>query len=119
MIDKCILDPQRDCLGLAEAMLLKKRIEDLEEAQTKSSKFREDFYNWQRELIVFQTQTIEQFKSIAEKSEETNAKLDKVIKWQEDQQQKPAKRWETIVDKALMLLVGAVVMYVLTQVGLQ
>lgn len=118
MVEKCILDPQRDCIGLAEAMLLKKRIEDLEESQTKSSKFREDFYNWQRELIVFQTQTIEQFKSIAEKSEVTNAKLDKVIKWQEEQQQRPAKRWESIVDKLIMLFVGAICTYVLTKIGL-
>lgn len=118
MADKCILDPQRDCLGLAEAMLLKKRIEDLEEAQTKSSKFREDFYNWQKKQIIFQTQTVEQIKAMNAKSDTTNEKIDKVIKWQEDQQQKPAKRWESIVDKVLMLLVGAVVTYILTQVGL-
>lgn len=117
-MDKCIFDPQRDCLGLAEAMLLKKRIEDLEESQTKSSKFREDFYNWQKELIVFQTQTVEQFKSIAEKSETTNAKLDKVIQWQEDQQLRPVKRWESIVDKVLMVFVGAVVAYILAKIGL-
>lgn len=118
MADKCILDSQRDCLGLAEAMLLKKRIEDLEEAQTKSSKFREDFYNWQKEQIIFQTQTVEQIKAMNAKSDTTNEKIDKVIKWQEDQQQKPAKRWESIVDKVLMLFVGAVVAYVLAKIGL-
>lgn len=31
---------------------------------------------------------------------------------------KPAKRWEAVVDKALMMLVGALVTYVLTSVGL-
>ena len=118
MVEKCILDPQRDCIGLAEAMLLKKRIEDLEEAQTKSSKFREDFYNWQKEQIVFQTQTVEQIKAMNAKSDTTNAKIDKVIKWQEDQQQKPAKRWETIVDKVVMLFVGAIAAYVFTKIGL-
>lgn len=118
MVEKCILDPQRDCLGLAEAMLLKKRIEDLEEAQTKSSKFREDFYNWQKEQIIFQTQTVEQIKVMNAKSDTTNEKIDKVIKWQEDQQQKPAKRWESIVDKVLMLFVGAVVAYILAKIGL-
>ena len=118
MVDKCILDPQRDCLGLAEAMLLKKRIEDLEEAQTKSSKFREDFYNWQKEQIIFQTQTVEQIKVMNAKSDMTNEKIDKVIKWQEDQQLKPVKRWESIVDKVLMLFVGAVVAYILAKIGL-
>lgn len=118
MVEKCILDPQRDCIGLTEAILLKKRIEDLEEAQTKSSKFREDFYNWQKEQIVFQAQTIEQIKAMNVKSDTTNAKIDKVIEWQEDQQQKPAKRWEAIVDKVLMLFVGAVAAYVFTKIGL-
>lgn len=111
MVEKCILDPQRDCIGLAEAMLLKKRIEDLEEAQTKSSKFREDFYNWQKEQIARDAKLDEQLKNM-------DRNINKVIKWQEDQQQKPAKRWETIVDKVLMLFVGAVVAYVLAKIGL-
>lgn len=119
MSEKCIIDPQRDCIGLAEAMLLRKRIEDLEEWRKKSDQFHDDFYDWQREQIIFQTQTVEQFKSIAEKFDTTNVKIDKVIAWQEAQQQKPAKRWESIVDKVLMMFVGAFVAYVLAQVGLQ
>lgn len=31
---------------------------------------------------------------------------------------KPAKRWEAVVDKVLMMLIGALVAYVLTSVGL-
>ena len=30
----------------------------------------------------------------------------------------PAKRWESVVEKALMLLVGALITYALTQIGL-
>ena len=118
MEEKCILDPKRDCIGLAEAVLLKKRIEDLEEGQLKSSKFREDFYKWQTEQIVFQTQTNQQFKTIDEKSDIANEKIDKIIAWQESQQLKPAKRWESIVDKMLMMAVGAIVAFVLSQIGL-
>lgn len=118
MSEKCIIDPQRDCIGLAEAMLLKKRIEDLEEWRKKSDKFHNDFYDWQREQIIFQTQTQEQFKSIGEKFDTANEKIDKVIAWQEAQQQKPAKRWESIVDKVLMMFVGAIATYVLTHIGL-
>lgn len=119
MEEKCIIDPKRDCIGLAEAVLLKKRIEILEEWKEKSDEFREDFYEWQRNQIIFQTQTQEQFKSIGEKFDTANEKIDKVIAWQEAQQQKPAKRWESIVDKVLMMFVGAFVAYVLAQVGLQ
>lgn len=117
MGEKCILDPERDCLGMAEAILLKKRIEDLEEWRKKSDKFHNDFYDWQRGQIVFQTQTVEQFKSITEKFDTTNIKIDKVIAWQDAQQQKPAKRWESIIDKILMMFVGAVFTYMLTKIG--
>lgn len=118
MEEKCILDSKRDCIGLAEAVLLRKRIEDLEEGQLKSSKFREDFYKWQTEQIVFQTQTNQQFKTIDEKSDITNEKIDKIIAWQESQQMKPAKRWESIVDKIVMLAVGAIFALITTQLGL-
>lgn len=111
MADKCIFDPQRDCLGLAEAMLLEKRIEDLEEWRKKSDKFHSDFYDWQREQIARDAKLDEQLKNM-------DRNINKVIKWQEDQQQKPAKRWETIVDRVLMLFVGAVVAYVLAKIGL-
>lgn len=111
MADKCIFDPQRDCLGLAEAMLLEKRIEDLEEWRKKSDKFHNDFYDWQRGQIARDAKLDEQLKNM-------DRNINKVIKWQEDQQQKPAKRWEAIVDKVLMLFVGAVVAYVLAKIGL-
>lgn len=111
MVEKCILDPQRDCLGLAEAMLLEKRIEDLEEWRKKSDKFHNDFYDWQRGQIARDAKLDEQLKNM-------DRNINKVIKWQEDQQQKPAKRWEAIVDKVLMLFVGAVVAYVLAKIGL-
>ena len=111
MADKCIFDPQRDCLGLAEAMLLEKRIEDLEEWRKKSDKFHNDFYDWQRGQIARDAKLDEQLKNM-------DRNINKVIKWQEDQQQKPEKRWEAIVDKVLMLFVGAVVAYVLAKIGL-
>ena len=34
-------------------------------------------------------------------------------------EQKPAKRWETMVEKALMVLVGAILTLMLAQIGLQ
>lgn len=33
--------------------------------------------------------------------------------------QKPAKRWDSIIEKALMLIVGALVGLILTRIGLQ
>lgn len=112
MEDKCIIDLQRDCIGLAEATLLKKRIELLEEWKEKSSKFQEDFYKYQRIQI-------ERDARLDERLINMDNNLRKVVEWQEDQQKKPAKRWESVADKVLMMVVGAVVAFVLTKIGLQ
>ena len=111
MEDKCIIDPQRDCMGLAESALLEKRIELLEEWKEKSSKFHEDFYKYQRVQI-------ERDARLDERLINMDNNLRKVVKWQEEQQQRPAKRWESIIDKLIMLFVGAVGTYILTKIGL-
>ena len=47
-----------------------------------------------------------------------NEKLDKLIEWQEAQREKPAKRWEGLVDKLIWAVAGAVVAFLLARVGL-
>lgn len=111
MEDKCITNPQRDCIGLAEAAILKKRIEILEEWKEKSDEFHEDFYQYQKDQIERDTRNEERLKSL-------DSNVAKIIKWQEEQQQKPAKRWEGIVDKIILMFIGGVVAYVLTQLGI-
>lgn len=108
---KCIINPERDCIGLAEAVVLRKRIEDLEDWRAKSSKFHNDFYDWQRGQIDRDARVDVKLNMIG-----TN--MDKVIKWQEDHQMQPAKRWENIVDKIIMLIIGAVFALVVSQMGL-
>ena len=108
---KCIIHPERDCIGLAEAVILRKRIEDLEEWREKSSKFHNDFYDWQRGQIDRDARVDEKITTIG-------ANVNKIIKWQEDQQMQPAKRWESIVDKIIMLIIGAVFALVVSKLGL-
>lgn len=48
---------------------------------------------------------------------ETNvAKLDSKV---ETIEQKPAKRWESVTEKAILMLVTAVLTYIFTKIGLQ
>lgn len=110
MADKCILDPEKDCIGSAKAAVLEKRIEILEGWQAESKKFHNAFYDWQRVQIARDAKMDVQLAGI-----ETS--LDKLVKWQEAQKEKPAKRWESIVDKVLMLVVGAVVGFMLVKLG--
>lgn len=47
-----------------------------------------------------------------------NEKLDKLIEWQENQLDKPAKRWDGLVEKALWAVCAAVIAFLLGRVGL-
>lgn len=105
--DKCILDPERDCIGKAAAAKLEARIESLERWQDDSKKFHNDFYDWQREQIQRDTR-------VDGKLENINNSLTKLIAWQENQQAKPAKAWQAVLSAVLAGVVG----FLLAQIGI-
>ena len=111
MDDKCILDPERDCIGKAAAALLEKRIEDLEEWQRDSKKFHNDFYDWQRTQIARDARLDEQLNNM-------NNNISKILAQQEAYAMKPGKRWDSIVDKAIWAVLAAVIAFILAKVGL-
>ena len=98
MDDKCLIDPQRDCLGLQKANMLARdthnklfdRIRDLEKAEAARN---------------------EQYDNIM-------GKLDKLIAWQEAEQAAPKKRWDSIKDKAIWAVLAAVIAFLLGRIGL-
>ena len=57
--------------------------------------------------------------SLAKSVEQMATAQEKQGKRLEALEQKPAKRWETLVDKILWGVVGALLTYALTQLGLQ
>lgn len=109
--DKCILDPQRDCIGKAAAVKLEARVETLERWQTESQKFHSAFYDWQRNQIARDARLDEKLGAM-----ETN--LSKLVTWKEEEKAKPGKRWDGLVDKAIWAICAAVIAYLLAQVGL-
>lgn len=111
MDDKCIIDPERDCIGKAAAALLEKRIEDLEEWQKDSKKFHNDFYDWQRTQIARDAKLDEQLNSM-------NVNINKLVSWQESQQSAPKKRIDAIVDKAVWAVLAAFIAFILAHLGL-
>lgn len=58
MDEKCIIDPERDCIGKAEAAKLEGRIKALEDWREDSKNFHAKFYDWQREQIAALKQEI-------------------------------------------------------------
>lgn len=109
--EHCILDPERDCIGKAAAALLEKRIEDLESWQKNSRKFHNDFYDWQRQQIARDAHIDEQLCHMSDN-------LAKIVAWQEAQLAKPAKRWDSIADKAIWAVLAAMIAFVLAKIGL-
>ena len=97
--EKCIIDPERDCIGKEYAIKLEARIKSLEDWQKDSKKFHHAFYDWQREQIARDSKLDEKL-STMEKN------IGKIVVWQESQQAKPAKRWETIIAAVITGIVG-------------
>ena len=97
--DKCILDPERDCIGKAAAALLERRIDELEEGQRKESEFRELYYKERLERARRDAELDARMSGMDEK-------LDKLLAWQEGQQAKPGKRWDTVIAAIITGVVG-------------
>ena len=106
--EKCILDPQRDCLGLQKANMLEKRMERMEEQSRQTHK---EFFNRIRELEIARAEQGQQYTTILEK-------LDSLTTTVASTQAKPGKRWESIVEKSVWAVVAAVIAFLLAKIGL-
>jgi hypothetical protein len=85
---------------------MEERIKALENWKADSKKFHSDFYDWQRKQIERDARL-----DVTLATMDTNLK--KVVKWQEDQMQKPGKLLDGAKEKALYTIAGAFVMWIL------
>ena len=97
--EKCIVDPERDCIGKAAAAKLEGRTKALEDWREDSKDFHAKFYDWQREQIARDAKLDEQLSNM-------DKNINKLVAWQEGQQAKPAKRWETVIAAVITGVVG-------------
>lgn len=95
MDEKCILDPQRDCIGKAEAAKLEGRIQALESWQKDSKDFHSKFYDWQREQIARDAR-------LDEKLNGMDKNIKEVLETQKACAAKSGSRWESIKDKVIV-----------------
>ena len=80
--------------------------------------FRASAFSTHREMFQRLGQ-LEKAEAAQEKHFETvNEKLDKLIEWQENQLEKPSRRWDGIVEKAIWAVCAAVIAFLLGRVGL-
>lgn len=118
MADKCILDPERDCIGKAAAAILEKRIDDLEEGQRKESEFRELYYKERLERAKRDAAMDAKISGIYEKIDTMNGDIKEVLETQKACAMKSGKRWDSIVDKAIWAVLAAVIAFFLARLGL-
>ena len=111
MDEKCVRDPRHDCFGLEAAAHLEGRIKALEDWKEDSKKFHNSFYDWQRQQIAREARLDEKLNGM-----DTNIK--KVLAKQESCELKPAKRWDSLVDKAIWAVLAAVIAFLLARIGL-
>lgn len=110
-LEKCIIDPELDCIGKAAAAKLEGRIKALEDWKNDSKQFHNSFYDWQREQIARDAQ-------LDEKLSNMDDNITKLLKKQEETDAKSGKRWDMIVDKAIWAAVAAVIAFLLGRMGL-
>ena len=108
MSDKCIIDPGRDCLGLAKAEILERQMAEYREQARDTH---EKLYNRIRDLERSDSARNEQYKQIMEK-------LDRLLEWQETQQSKPQVFVDDLKSKAIWAVLAAFIAFILARVGL-
>ena len=111
MDEKCILDPQRDCIGKAEAAKLEGRIKALEDWREDSKDFHAKFYDWQREQIARDAR-------LDEKLSNMNRNIQKLLDKQEEDDAKPGKLMDTIKNNAIWAILAAVIGFFLGNLGM-
>lgn len=139
MQEKCIINPERDCLGLIKAMEVER---DVNELRKQNSSSHERMFERLGELEKQDGIQGVQYGNILEKLEDMTENLselradnkeaisqipplvhrvDSLEQLSEDVNElkaKPAKRWESAIEKAIGILVAAVVGFMLAKIGL-
>lgn len=108
MGEKCIIDPSRDCLGLAKAEMLEKQVD---EYRRQARETHSQLFNRIRDLEKADAARNEQYKQIMEK-------LDQLLEWQNAQQNKPQAFVDDIKGKIIWAVLAAVIAFILGRIGL-
>ena len=107
---KCVVVPERDCIGKAAALKLESRIENLERWQQDSKKFHNTFYDWQREQIAREAK-------LDEKLNNMDLNIEKLLQKQEAADEKPKKFIDKISTELIIFIITAIFAFALGKIG--
>lgn len=116
MPDKCLVDPTRDCMGLAKAESLERKLEAVDRKMEAMEQRNSDSHQ-----EVFQRlNNVEKENAVMDARYETIIrKLDELTVKVEALESKPAKRWDGLMEKALWAVAAAVIAFLLAQLGIR
>lgn len=100
-MDKCMIDPSRECLGVEKVRLLEKQLDEYKENARKNHG---EMFTRIRAVEIAQAETKTEYGHIMELLGSMKADISSL-------KEKPAKRWDGLV-------VGAVLAYAMTGIGL-
>lgn len=126
MDEKCILDPERDCIGKAAAAKLEARLGLLERTVEKNhdnaSRTHKEFFERIRAIETATAVQTEQYKTILEKLDALTDSVAKVTSSVSDIQAEPGKDWKDLKKSirwaVLAAIIAAVMGFLLGKVGL-
>ena len=112
MDEKCILDPQRDCIGKAAAAKLEARLDTLEKTVEKNhdnaSRTHKEFFERIRAIETATAVQTEQYKTILEKLDALTDSVSRVTSSVSDIQAEPGREWKELKGKVAWGIIGAV-----------
>lgn len=108
MSERCFLDPERKCLGLIKATENEKKIMELEKH---NSSAHERIFDRLGGLEKQEGIQVVQYEHILEN-------LEKLVMDVNELKTKPARRWESVIEKIIEILVAAVVGFMIARIGL-
>lgn len=111
MPEKCENNPGQTCRSATRLILLEKRVEDLEAGQNREEAFRKAYYTERESRIQRDTK-------LKAKIDSMDEKLDKVVEYQEAQQNKPNRLLDKLKDRAIEYVLLAVLGVLLLKMGL-
>lgn len=122
MSDKCIIDPRSDCLGLIRAEELAKNIQaverDMADMRSHNDKSHKEYFDRLALLEAHNKVQDAHYEHIIEKLTDITNELSSLSVRIASIEHKPGKRWDSMVEKGLGIVLAAVLGYILAHVGL-
>lgn len=115
MESKCIINPERDCLGLIKAENLEKKFDEYRLA---SRETHSEIFERINALEKSDSARNQQYLNIMEKLNNMTEEISKANNVITEVLNKPAKKWDNMSEKVVWAIIAACIGFILSQIGI-